>query len=225
MASCCSGFCDTAGSQFTAKRARRDLDKYRKSGPGQTTRLLRDGVATPDLNGGLLLDIGSGVGALAFELLDRGVVRAVVVDASSAFLAAVEEEARRRGRLEVVELVHGDFLNVAADLPTANVVTLDRVVCCYPHVEALLETALRHSHDLFAFSYPRDVWHVRVALALENGLRRIRRNPFRTFVHAPAVMERIVTRSGFSLRRRRKTGMWSVDVYGRGASERDSANQ
>jgi SAM-dependent methyltransferase len=225
MASCCSGFCDTAGSQFTAKRARRDLQKYRMNGPGPTTRLLRDSIATSDLGGGLLLDIGSGVGALAFELLDRGVVRAVAVDASSAYLAAAEEEARRRGRLEVVELVHGDFLSVAADLPAANVVTLDRVVCCYPHFEALLETALRHSGDLFAFSYPRNVWYVRVALALENGLRRVRCNPFRTFVHAPAVMERIVTHSGFSLLRRRRTGMWSVDVYGRGAAERDSRNQ
>ena len=104
-------------------------------------------------------------------------------------------------------------------------VTLDRVVCCYPHVEALLEAALRHSHDLFAFSYPRNVRYVRAALALENGFRRVRRNPFRTFVHAPAVMEHTVTRSGFALLRRRRTGMWSVDVYGRGPPYRASEHR
>lgn len=212
MPSCCSGFGDTAESHFTAKIARRDLRRYRKNGPGPTTRFLRDGVVASGVNG-LLLDIGSGVGSLAFELLDRGVSRVVAVDASSAYLAAAREEAQRRDRMEAVEFVHGDFLRVAPDLPTASIVTLDRVVCCYPHVEPLLEEALRHSGEGFAFSYPRDVWYVRAVLAIENGIRRVRRNPFRTFAHSPALMERIVTRAGFVLQSRRESRTWSSDVY------------
>jgi SAM-dependent methyltransferase len=212
MPSCCNEFGDTAEGHFTAKIAMRDLQRYRQKGPGPTTRLLRDGVATAGAKG-LLLDIGSGVGALAFELLDRGVTRAVAVDASSAYIAAAKAEAQRRNRMEVVDLVRGDFLGLASDLPTASIVTLDRVVCCYPNAEALLDQAARHSRGCLALSYPRDVWYVRTALALENALRRVRGNPFRTFVHSPALMARILTRAGFILRSRRETTTWSADVY------------
>jgi 2-polyprenyl-3-methyl-5-hydroxy-6-metoxy-1,4-benzoquinol methylase len=45
-----------------------------------------------------VLDIGGGLGILSLELLDAGFSRAVVVDASSAYLAAASEEATRRGR-------------------------------------------------------------------------------------------------------------------------------
>jgi magnesium-protoporphyrin O-methyltransferase len=216
MPSCCPCFGNAAEGQFTATIAGRDLRRYRRKGPGTTTRLLRDGIAASGAHA-LLLDIGSGIGSLAFELLDRGVARAIVVDASSSYLAAAREEAQRRGRSDAVEFIHGDFLRVGPDLPIANVVTLDRVVCCYPHVEALLQEALRHSRDRFGFSYPRDVWHVRAALAIENGMRRVRRNPFRSFVHSATVMEDIVTRAGFALLSRRESRVWSSDVYVRQA--------
>jgi SAM-dependent methyltransferase len=216
MPSCCSGFGETAEGHFTARIAKRDLQRYRKNGPDRTTRLLRDGVAMSGADG-LLLDVGSGVGALSFELLDRSVARVLAVEASSAYIAAAKEEAKRRGRLNAVEFIHGDFLSVADALPTASIVTLDRVVCCYPHAEPLLEQAMRHSRDRLAFSYPRDVWYVRAAVAVENGVRRVRGNPFRTFVHSTALMERIVTGAGFVLLSRHETRMWSSDVYARQA--------
>src|SRR5262245_57777917 len=75
---------------------------------------------------------GCGVGGLTFELLERGVERAVAVDASAAYLAAAAQEATRRDRLGAVEFRNGDFLDVASTLPPAAVVTMDRVICCYP---------------------------------------------------------------------------------------------
>jgi hypothetical protein len=74
---------------------------------------------------------------------------AVVVDASSAYLAAASEEAARRERSSSTQFVHGDFLTVAGDLAPATVVTLDRVVCCYPAYRPLLEKSLaRAEHGL-----------------------------------------------------------------------------
>ena len=55
-------------------------------------------VVGAGLNKGTLLDIGAGVGALTFELLDRGMTDVVVVEASSAYLAAGHDEAVRRHR-------------------------------------------------------------------------------------------------------------------------------
>jgi hypothetical protein len=37
-------------------------------------------------------------------------------------------------------------------LPVATIVTLDRVVCCYPLYDQLLSQAVRHADRGFAFS-------------------------------------------------------------------------
>lgn len=50
-----------------------------------------------------------------------------------------QEEAVRRGRSASTELVHGDRVAVASQLAPATAVTLDRVVCCHPFYERLLE--------------------------------------------------------------------------------------
>src|SRR5688572_30528714 len=134
---CCPGFACSVDAQFTPKKAAQELARYRKSGPGSTTTLLRDGLVKAGLTSGSLLDVGSGVGALTFELLDRGVRSAVGVDASAPYLSAAKEEAARRERSTVLSLVHGDFVQLAATLAPADVVTLDRVVCCYPDFQPL----------------------------------------------------------------------------------------
>jgi ubiquinone/menaquinone biosynthesis C-methylase UbiE len=135
MSTCCSvGFRRVADSHFNAKIAAKELARYRKAGAGVTTRFLRDLVAETRGTDGILLDVGCGIGALTFELLERGMNQAVAVDASAAYLAAASEEAARRGASAAIRFVPGDFLDVASSLPAAAVVTLDRVICCYPLV-------------------------------------------------------------------------------------------
>src|SRR5687768_7478362 len=127
MACSCCGYGDAADRQFTAKKASQELARYRRNGPGVTTRLLRDGLVDAGIVDGALLDVGAGVGALTFELLDRGIARATAVDASSFYLDAAREEAKRRGRFNAIEFIRGDFVDIAPRLTSASVVTLDRV--------------------------------------------------------------------------------------------------
>ena len=213
VSGCCSTYAAVAASHFDDRIARRELASYRRKGPGSTTRLLRDLLRATGRLGGVLLDVGSGIGGLTFELLEHGVARAIAVDASPANLAAATEEAIRRGRVGNVQFVHGDFLDVAPRIPQATVVTLDRVVCCYPLYEPLLEESLRHAERCFAISYPRDVWYVQAAITLENAVRRIRGNPFRAFVHPAERMRRVIEGAGLRLASRRQTWQWSADVY------------
>jgi magnesium-protoporphyrin O-methyltransferase len=215
MACCCSGsaFCGAVEGHFTRARAAAELDNYRRKGPPQTTRLLCEGVTQAGCAGGTLLDIGSGIGALGFELLQRGITQAAGVDASPAYVAAAQQEAARRGHVAATRFVHGDFLQLTNELPSATVVTLDRVVCCYPLYEPLLAEALRHAERCLALSYPRGRWYVRAGLATENFGRRMRKNPFRAFVHSPAAMEQVIRAAGFQLTSRRNTFAWCVDVY------------
>ena len=215
MSACCSPFECAADRQFNEKKATGELKRYRTRGPRPTTRLLQEGIEETGTLNGTVLDIGSGIGSLTFRLLERGATHAVAVDASSAYNAVARQEAERLGRADAVRFVHGDFVTVASDLQAAALVTLDRVVCCYPSYEALLNPALRHAEKCFALSYPRDVWYVRLGVLLENAQRRLTKNPFRTYVHPAVRMEAVIRSAGFELSTRRETWMWSVDVYKR----------
>jgi magnesium-protoporphyrin O-methyltransferase len=161
---------------------------------------------------GTLLDVGAGVGALTFDLLDRGIRRALIVEASAGYAAAACDEAVRRGHTTHIELKRGDFLVVAQTIPNASVVTLDRVICCNPLYEQLLSEALRHAERGFAFSYPRDRWYVRAGMRLENAMRR-RRTRFQTFVHPESRMRKLILDAGFELVSQRQTLIWSADVF------------
>jgi SAM-dependent methyltransferase len=209
---CCCTFEETVDEQFTSKKAARELERYRRKGAGPTTRLLIEGLSQAGLVDGTLLDVGAGVGALTFELLNRGIRRATIVEASAGYAAAASGEAARRGRTTHIELRRGDFLEVADAIPLASVVTLDRVICCYPLYEQLLNETLRHAERGFAISYPRDRWYVRTGMRLENALRR-RRTRFRTFVHPQLRLREVVADAGFELVSQRQTIVWFADVF------------
>jgi SAM-dependent methyltransferase len=186
---------------------------YRAQGPGPSTRLLLAALSQAGAVHGRLLDIGSGIGALTFELLDRGVTSAMGVDLSPAHVATATDEAARRRQSGSTQFVQGDFLDLVGGLPSADIVTLDRVVCCYPDYGRLLAESLGRTHGCFAFSYPRDVWYVRASAWLENLGRRITRNAFRTFVHPASAMENVIRQSGFARVGSGGTRTWCADVY------------
>ena len=209
VCSCCD-FESSADRQFTSQKAAKELQSYRQGRLGPTTRLLRDSVVDAGLNQGSLLDIGGGVGALAFELLSRGMSSALVMDASAAYVAAASEEAQRQGGR--AQVLRADFVEASQTVPPADLVSLDRVVCCYPQYEPLLDQALSHAQHGVALSYPCDRWYVRAAVWFDN-VKRARKSGFRMFVHPPRRIQAAIERAGFVLVRRRFTLMWTMDVY------------
>jgi tRNA1(Val) A37 N6-methylase TrmN6 len=213
--SCCSGFERDATRHFNVEKVADELKQYRENGPGVTTRLLAEGIARSGALTGTVLDVGAGFGGLTLTLLERGASSAVEVDASAAYIAAARGEAERQGRAGTIRFVHADFVAAASGIGAARIVTLDRVVCCYPAFEPLIEAALSRAEHCLALSYPRDVWYVRAAMGVENGQRWLKRNPFRAFVHPVAAIEDLIARAGFRLANRRETWMWSADVYTR----------
>lgn len=213
---CCS-FDETVDGQFGAKKAAKELHRYRRHGAGATARMLLEGLAQAGPSRGSLLDVGGGVGALTFALLERGVERAVLVEASRAYAEAASTEAEQSGHGPAVQLVRGDFVDVAGRVAPATIVTLDRVVCCYPLYVALLAEAVGHAERLFAYSYPRDRWYVRAMVWLENLMRR-RKSRFRAFVHPEAAMRRLIESAGFKRVSHAHTLSWAGDVFVRVAS-------
>jgi len=152
----CTGYC-AAEAQFNHKVAERDLRRYRRRGADATTRLMLAELRRWPLEGRRLLDIGGGIGVISRELADTGIASATIVEASPAYLEVARREAGSQYGSRPTQFILGDFAVIAGTLPDADVVTLDRVVCCYPGAEALLRQAAGRARQLLAFSYPEIV--------------------------------------------------------------------
>jgi SAM-dependent methyltransferase len=211
---CCPGPC-AAAAFFDPKTAQRQLRSYQRRGPDGTTRMLLEELRRTPLEGLHLLDVGSGIGAIAAELVGAGLASVTLADASPAYLEVARNHVSPRYAPRPVQFILGDFTATAATLPNADIVTLDRVVCCYPDAETLIRLAAAHSRRLLAFTYPRDKWFVRAAFALENSWYRLTRNPFRAFIHSPEGIASVLESSGFTLAAHRETLPWSLDLYRR----------
>jgi magnesium-protoporphyrin O-methyltransferase len=162
-----------------------------------------------------LLDIGAGVGAVHHELLGAGIARAVHVDASTAHLAAAREESTQRGYADRVDFVHGDFVSLATTIPSADVVTLDKVICCYPDMERLVRLAAEKAGRFWGAAYPRRAWWVSAGFGVANLLLRLRRSLFRTFLHDPDAIETVLASAGLDAVSSQRTLVWEVVVYRR----------
>jgi 2-polyprenyl-3-methyl-5-hydroxy-6-metoxy-1,4-benzoquinol methylase len=212
MPSCCQGVDDMFGERTAAH----DLRRYRKRGPSKSTRALVEQIVGEGVDGATVLDVGGGVGAIQQELLAAGAERATTVEASRAYLRAARDEAARRGTVDRIAYLEGDFVDVAERVEPADVVTLDRVICCYPDMEALVGRSAERARRLYGLVYPRDTWWVRLGVRATNAVMRLRRSAFRAHVHRPADVDAALRRSGLELRGHRHTGpVWQVALYAR----------
>jgi hypothetical protein len=210
---CCQ--CQGIEELFNQQYVNKELSDYRVKGAAKTTRMLTEAIMSEGVSGLTLLDIGGGVGAVQHALIDAGVERVTSVDASNAYLNAAQEEARRRGIAERISYQHGNFADLAADISPADVVTLDRVICCYPDMEKLVGLSSARAGKIYGVVYPRDVWWIRLGLAIGNVFLRLRRNPFRTYSHATRSVEAIIGKNGLKRRYHRQTFVWQVAVFTR----------
>jgi len=228
---------------FDEATARRELERYRRKGPAKTTRLLLEALEAEGVEGRTFLDVGGGVGAIQHELLAGGAASGTHADASPAYLEAARSEARRRGNLERMRFVLGDAVELAAVSgerppdegdtraaarhdgtsddtaapghlpPSADFVTLDRVVCCYPDMEGLVDATAARAERAYGLVFPRVNLLTRVGFRLLNLVQRLRNHPFHVFLHpTEGVVER-VRRHGLEPRVHHRTFLWQVMVF------------
>ena len=199
--------------QFDRAKANTQLRRLRRRGPPKYTRLLLQ--ALDDARDASLIDIGGGVGTIHHLLLDAGATSAIHVDISSAYLDVARDEAARRGHAQQVQFVHGDFVDVASDLPAADIVALDRVICCYPNMHTLVTQAAGKTRRTLGAVYPRDAWWVRLALAWMNAWQRVRRSTFRLYFHSPTAIDAQLRAAGLVRSTLSRTVFWEIARYDR----------
>lgn len=215
--------CNGLDREFNADWVARSLASYRQSGPGDTACRLVELIKREPIDGMTVLDIGGGIGAVQYGLLGAGATRAINVEASPAYAEAAEAEARRQGLTDRIAVYSGDFVSLTPAMADQDIVTLDRVICCYHDMPALVGLSVKCARKLYGLVYPRDTWWVRAWIILRNSYSRVRRSSFRVFLHPPRDIDTIVRGAGFRLRHSARTLFWNIVVYTREPPAREVA--
>jgi SAM-dependent methyltransferase len=197
----------------------------RKARDGKTvagvTGPLVDALERAGLADRTVLDVGCGIGDLAIETLARGAVSATGFDLSAKAIDHARELAATRGVADRTTFEVGDGSIV--DLPPADVVVLNRVVCCYRNADDLLDRTLGAAGSVFAMTAPVSGGATglfnRALNAFWNlwySLRQKKFGDFRTFVHDLDEIDERVRRAGFRrVAHDRRRVVWELGVYAR----------
>lgn len=181
MSSCCRS--GPVEQMFRPETARQNLESYRKKGLGELSRRMVEAAAAGGLDGARVLDIGGGIGAVQAELLERGADTGEIVELVSAYEEPALELAREKQLEGRVAFRVADVLESPEAVPPADVVLMNRVVCCSPDGIELTAAVARLARRTLVLTYPRDVTWVRAAVRLLNVGLWVMRRSFRVFVH------------------------------------------
>ncbi len=208
---CCQ--CQGIENMFDKKAAKRQLKRYLKKGPSKTTSMLLDAIHKKGVQGLNFLDIGGGIGAIQHDLIKAGASNGTSIEASSAYIDVVKDETLQNGLVERVSYKHGDFTTIASDVDSADIVTLDKVICCYDNMSELVRLSSKLSRKIYAVIYPRDVWWTKLALLFMNFYPIIMGSPFRVFIHPTKKVEEIIFRNGLKRDYYATTLFWQVAIF------------
>lgn len=208
--SCCS---PEGTKTFFSKHAKRYAKKFRRKGPDAASRHILAGLAALGVQSKSVLEIGCGVGGLMLTLLKRGAAKAEGVEISEGMLAAANILASEMGLAEKVRFHCGDFAEMDGRLSAADIVVMDKVLCCYAEPLRLLEKSAMHTNSLLALSYPRKSLLAKVVFGVPSKLGEMLRWSFRPFYHDPELVERTITTDGFREAFSATTPIWQIRIY------------
>lgn len=157
-----------------------------------------------------VLEIGGGIGEIQIELLEGGASRVINVELVTQYETVATELSRERGVSERVERRLGDFVQEAAGVPAADVVVMNRVVCCYPDADELVGAAAEHARRYLVMTFPVDRWWIRWGITVGNAWLALQRNTFRGYVHATRIVLTAAERRGMRLVARRRGLIWQL---------------
>ena len=216
MRSCCRA--GPVEQMFGPETARRSLESYRRKGLGRLSRRMVDAAAAGGLDGARVLDLGGGIGAVQAELLERGADTGEIVELVSSYEHPALELARGKGLEARVSFRVADILETPEAVLPADVVIMNRVVCCSPDGIELTAAAARLARRTLVLSYPRDVvWSRAGVRALNAGLWLVRRS-FRVFVHPSARLLAAAEDEGLRVLERGNDALWEFAALARQSS-------
>ena len=202
---------------FSERSARAEARKYRRRGLDGTSRRIVDFLKAQGVDGQTVLEVGGGIGAIQIELLKAGAARAVSVELTPTYEDVAAGLLSDAGLTDRVERRVMDFAQASSQVDGADVVIMNRVICCYPDMPRLAGAAADHARQMLVMSYPTGAWWMRVALGLGNFLLWLLRREFHVFVHPPKEIIATARRRGLEPVLDQQGALWTVAAMRRTA--------
>ena len=183
-----------------------------------TSRLVEEHRSTQDVS---LCDIGSGIGSVAQAFLNYDAITVDVVESSSAYINASQEEASHQGNRSRIAYHHGDYVHLAHELGPRDLMCLDRVICCYPNMDSLVGLSAMNTKSLLAIVIPRDsIFHRALMKSLYLSFKIwgiFRTSPVvpRFYVHRITDIEDTIKWCGLDRLASKTTFFWRIALYQR----------
>jgi spermidine synthase len=168
---------------FKPQTARKNLKRYRKKGLGAIERQMVASIPAKELDGARVLEIGGGIGTIQAELLATGANEGEIVELVSAYRPYALELAQEKGLETRSRFRVADVLAQPEAVAPADIVVLNRVVCCSPDGVRLTEAAARLAKRMLILSFPRDRFLARIVAGVINRAQRLMGRSFRVFLH------------------------------------------
>ena len=203
---------------FGEKEAKRTARLFEKRGLGSTAGPMVEALARAGIDGATVIEVGSGSATAIVGMLERGAASAVGYDISPEYEEVATSLLAERGLADRVDLRVGDFVADATEAGTADVVFLNKVVCCYPDREAMMDAATGATRRMLAISHPRRRWLVRILFRITNTFLRIRGSGFRVHLHHPDAVTGQIEAAGLTRTAVGKTPLWHWSVWERTAA-------
>ena len=191
-------------------------DRYKTKGLSKSSRLLFGFIRDSGLKGKALLDLGCGAGGFSIELLKEGAECAVGFDLSPKMVDSAIGLASASGFETRAKFQVGDAAVV--ELPSSDIVILDKVLCCYSQWEPLLRNAVKASRGVIGFIVPRDEgvakWPFRFGLRVVNFFSK-RSGGVLFYLHPLSLVDKTLRDSGFVRNNKQGSRLWLVFLYSR----------
>ena len=210
--SCCCPHSKSGGRIFSFF-ARSYRKRFTKKGFEPSQQQLIQGLEQVGFANATLLEVGSGVGYMHQVLLGKGAKSAVGIDLAPDMLKEAQQWADEKELTDRVQYIQGDFIELLDQVEAAEVTILDKVVCCYPHAELLVNSSTKKTNRVYALTYPRNRWFIKVAMEIMAFFLKLSGSDFRAFVHNPDDIERWIINAGFKKMFEDKTFIWLTQVY------------
>jgi len=212
----CTQACCGFDKEFDQKLAQKELRNYQKTGkPKKNTKALLDVILKENIKQCSLIDIGGGVGVIPIELIIKGISKATVIEISTAYLNAARQNADKQGVINHIEFHLGDFAHLKDRVSEADIVTLDKSICCYENYHDLVRFSTAKAKHFYGIIIPRDEWWVKFFHGVELFFRKIVGNKFRSYIHPVIEIEQTIKEAGLKRIHLKYQREWIIAVYQR----------
>jgi hypothetical protein len=203
---------------FGTKSVERDARRYRRNGLTGSAGWLLKALTDEEVHERAVLEVGGGIGGLQIELLEAGASHATNVEIIDSYEDTARSLITEHGLEHRIERHVGDYAQQPNDTPTADIVIMHRVICCYPDPDVLMAAACDHARDRIAITIPRETWWVKFGFWGMNAWLRLRRIAFRGYVHPQAQMLAVATSHGFRATRHDHGLIWQSVILKRAST-------